>query len=119
MDDNLLKGIHLVNVYDVKDWNWELFVICGAFFVAGIVILLLYEKFDFIYLDGIGCVTTTLSLIAACVIFACTLFHNYFSPTREYQIICDDSISFIDLEKKYDVISYDGSIYTIREEADY
>lgn len=119
MDDNLFNGLKLVNVYDVKDWNWELFIICGVFFVAGIVILLLYEKFNFLYLDYIGCTTTVLSLIVACVIFACTLFNNYFSPTREYQIICDDSISFFDLEKEYDVISYDGSIYTIREEVDY
>lgn len=119
MNDNLMNGLKLVSVYDVKDWNWELFAICGSFFILGCILLIMVERYDSVFLESVGTLCVSVSLIVAVIIFSVTLYHNYFAPTREFKVICDESVSFMDIENIYDVISFDGEIYTIREEIDF
>ena len=119
MENKLMNGLKLVEVYNVKDFYWEWFVIFRLCLLTGIILFLFEDRFCNGLFGTIGGLFTAVSVICLVAIIALNLYHNFIVPTREFKVTCDENVSFLDIEEKYDVIAYDGEIYTIREEVDY
>lgn len=61
-------------------------------------------------------------IMTGCIFFAGTMmllfFTGYFKPHTRYEVTIDDSVPFVEIYEKYDVIDHHGDIYVLEEKDD-
>lgn len=120
----MLKGINVLNTYDVvsSEWNDIIYHVVVFTFITvsgiAIIIYLLHDskriKDAFVPLV-IVVIFTLFCMVAA--IYAFTHFPENKYQTR-YEVTINDDVNFNEFTSKYQVVKQEGLIYTIVEKTD-
>lgn len=95
-------------------------VLVSSIFLCAIVILvsLLIGITCYIIIDD----NIAAGIMAGCIFFAVTMIglflSGYFKPHTRYEVTIDDSVPFVEIYEKYDVIDHHGDIYVLEEKDD-
>ena len=112
----MIEGIDVLNKTELMTsplWGLIFVVVGGLLIVIGFV-LLANGAID-------GCEPMFVFGLFACVISACLIISalvkaNTIQTGRyRYEVTIDDSVSFLDLQEKYDVIEQNGKIWTLED----
>lgn len=103
-----MDGVTILNTY--MEWtrsSTALLLFFGLFLAAGIVggIVLLVNDYDY----HIGCF-----MIGLCIAGIFSTFY-YVPKTEHIQATLDDSVSYVELTDKYEIVKSDGRIITMIE----
>lgn len=112
----MIEGIDILNKTEIMNSpSWGLiFVVVGDLLIVIGLVLLANGAND-------GCGPMFVFGLFACVISACliisALVNTNTIPTGcyRYEVTIDDSVSFLDLQEKYDVIEQNGKIWTLED----
>ena len=116
MNENLLNGMQLISVDNFSDWNWEVFLVIIVFVSFGIIMLTISNFVEIDDFELFGQSTLILGLFALFCFGIVTAVHCYSDENIiEYKVTIDENVSFIELADEFEVLEYDGKIYTIRE----
>ena len=112
----MMNGINILHQYETGSMPFSGLVIMAfmivALFISCLwnVICYMYKKPTFMskrdFYFSIG-----LSVLIGAVMF----WSSTWKPHTEYKVTIDKSVSYVEFVEQYEVISQEGSIYTIRE----
>lgn len=80
--------------------------------IIGIVSSIFYHNPCYLVIGGISCLLLFPFIL---------MFYSFEGKPNEYtvyRVVIDDSVSYNDFNKKYEILSQDGLIYTVKERVD-
>ena len=112
----MIEGIDILNKTEIMtspSWGLIFVVVGGLLIVIGLVLLA----------NGAndGCGPMFVFGLFACVLSACLIISALVNTNKiptgryRYEVTIDDSVSFLDLQEKYDVIEQNGKIWTLED----
>ena len=115
----MLEGIEILNKVEIMEPPMWIAIVVIVFFFIFLVSLIagVIDIFtDFLdnkkWIPGVGIIVSWVIILMMFIYDKCCS-----EPTGkyEYQVTIDDSVSFTEFNEKYEVISQEGKIFTVKE----
>lgn len=107
----MLNGIEVLNKTTINDGIFwiVLSIVFAIVFLIGLIYTIVVHELNEC---GLGLMIVGLFLA---IIFGVQYIQPSSRPHMQYQVTISDSVSMVEFNEKYEVISVEGKIYTIRE----
>ena len=113
----MLEGVQILAQDPIKDFGYGGYVL-GACVIIALIASIVYAIKEFNFIEGC-CLVFYGFAISFCigVILAMPVSAITSSPTGKYtyKVTVDENVSIVDFYERYEVISQDGMIFTVRE----
>lgn len=103
----MIEGITVLSQEAIKNPNVAIFVLC---FLASLVLTVISVLLSDSSSLGIF-VMIALTILSAIIAYDC----GEDTERNEYKVLIDESVSFVEVYEKYDLIDREGEIYIIEE----
>jgi len=122
----MLEGIKIIKTLTETKYTYGIINLIGgiALLVVGlillsIIIVCITDLFKHKKIDDLGSFIMCVILGVFLILSSISTIGNYFTRTQytttKYQVIIDDNVKYNDFVNRYDIISHDGDIYTIKD----
>jgi len=107
----LMEGLEILSVSDAMPVGISVLLGILCFAVIALSTYLLVDSI----MEGSGVeVITSLAFIGIGMFLSGVIVSEIFSPTPIYKVLVDDSVSMKEFYDKYEILSVEGKIYTIK-----
>lgn len=117
-----MEGVDILSVKDVQISHFydklafiAFLIMLGIFVVTSIVYVIHNKKESNKYALALLIMVFGICISILTSVFVGTMFSFLEGYEKEYKVTIDESVSMVDFYEKYEIISVEGKIYTVRE----